>query len=173
MTKLFNHQRQKYLILLPMLFLVLNALYFRHATRVIGDTMLQEKYLEVLRATEMLAAAVEAKPERTWYNHEQNIIDSVEYLDKLYQVYGGTYKTVNGELVLITERFYETSIFEPMGFTEFTEAVFSQESGDLIIGYTPENQTYRELHVYYRWMPLYSPKGERFLVVMKPIFLML
>jgi hypothetical protein len=113
----------------------------------------------------MLAAVVDADLNREWFDHERNIQNSMEFLDRLYQVYGSAYKIADGQLVLITERFYETSPFEPLEFPEFWDAIFTQESGSLIIGYTPEGQDYRDLHLYFRWMPLYFPADERYLVI--------
>ena len=163
--KFINDRTKRYLILLPAVFLLANAMFFQYATRKIKETMLQEKIVEITDAVDALAAAVDANPDRIWYEHELNIIGSAEYLDSRYQVFCGAYKPIDGELVLITERFYETSIFEPLDYPDFTEAIHRQESGSLIIGYAPENQTYRELHLYFRWMPLYSAAGERYLVV--------
>ena len=48
---------------------------------------------------------------------------------------------------------------------EFIQAVFSNDQGKIIIGDTPENQKYRDVYLYYRWMPFYSFAGERYLVV--------
>ena len=134
MLKLFNDKKRKYLLLLPVVFLIFNALYYRYATKEIQRTLLMEKHVEIVDAVNMLAAAVDANPEREWFNHERNIHDSVEYLDKQYQVYAGAYKLVDGQLELITERFYETSPFEPLEFREFCEAISTQEYGSLIIG---------------------------------------
>jgi len=160
-----NHKMKKYLMLLPVVFLILNALYYQYAVRRIQDTMLQEKNVEICDTIDMLSAAVDATPERKWYDHEENIIGAMEDIDRLYQVYGAAYKTVDGELVLITDRVYETTIFDPLDYPEFVNAIKTQDSGDLIIGYTPENQTYRELHLHFQWMPLYSGPDERYLVV--------
>ena len=160
-----NASRKKYLILLPVVVLLLNSLYFLHATREIQKALLQEKYVEIVNAIDMLGAAVEATPERHWLDHESNIHDSVVFLDSRYQVYGSAYKMVDGQYTIITERFYETSPFTPFEFSAFRDAVATQESGHLIIGYTPENQSFRELHLYFRWMPTYSSTQERFLLV--------
>ena len=156
---------RKYTILIPVIFLLFNTFFFIYASREVNAVLLDEKYLEVVHATEMLAAAIEANPDRAWYEHERNIVESVEFLDNLYQVYAGAYKLTNDELELLTYRAFETSVFEPLDFSEFIKAINEHDSGKLVIGYTPENQTYRELHLYFRWMPLYSGAGERFLVV--------
>ena len=162
MMQFLSHRRKKYLIMLPIVFLVINAFYFMHASKEIQKTLLKEKYVEVINAVDMLATAVEASPN---YDYESNIRDSVEFMDKLYQIYTGAYKLIDGDIVLITDRIYETSSFEPFDYYEFSSIVFEQEDGRLIIGYTPENQTYRELYLYFRWMPVYSLPSEQYLVV--------
>jgi len=166
METLYNRNNKwKYLILVPIIFLVANGIYFRHAAKEIQNALLSEKYREAVDIVDMLAAAVEANAERRWLDHEQNMVASVEFIDRLYQVYAGAYKPVGGELALVTERHYETSPFEPFDFAEFAEMAAARESGDLVVGYAPEAQPYRGLHLYFRWMPLYSPPGERYLVV--------
>jgi len=150
---------------LPILFLVLNALYYKYVSEEITGALLNEKYIEIVNAIDMLDAVVMADPERQWLDYEANICDSIEFLDGLYQVYAGAYKYIDDQLVLITERFYETSPLEPLEYDEFNNTVKTQESGTLEIGYTPERQPYMEFKLYYKWMPQYSPKDERFLVV--------
>jgi len=160
-----NNGSGKKLLLLPVAFLVLNALFFSHATQEIEKTLLKGKYLDAINFVDMLAAAVEATSDRDWRDHEKNIRDSVEFVDRLHQVYAGAYKRIDDELVLFTERYYETSVFEPLDYAPLMDAINSEDYGRIVIGYTPEEQGYRELHIYFRWMPLYSPTGERYLVV--------
>ena len=165
MLKFLNHKRYKYFIMLPVVFLLLSALYYKYEIKEIQGALLLENYNKAVNYVDVLASAVEANKERKWLDHEQNICDAVEFIDQLYQMYGAAYKLVDGQLLLITERFYETSPFELLDFTEFCDTVFGQESGGLIIGYAPESQAYRALHIYFQWMPLYSPENERYLVV--------
>jgi len=165
MLTFLNGGRHKYLLLLPILFLVLNSLYYRYVIEEIKVALLNEKYIEIVNAVNMLEAAIEANPERQWLDHEANLRDSVEFLDKLYQIYAGAYKYVGNQLELVTERFYETSPLEPLDYIEFIETVTTHESGSLVIGYAPEQQPYMEFNLYFKWMPLYSPINERFLVV--------
>ena len=161
----FILKHNKYLLLIPVLLLVFNAFYFRFATAAIRDALLEEKYEKVVQAVEMLASSVEAYPDIPWFEHEKHIIASVEHLDKQYQIYGGAYKYSDGELGIITTRYFETSIFEPLDYPEFTEMALTQDSGSMVIGYTPDFQGYRDLHLYFRWMPLYSGSYERYLVI--------
>jgi len=95
MTKFLNNRKRKYLTILPFVFLILNAFYYMHASDEIQNTLLQEKYEEITNAVDMLAAAVEANPERVWQEHEHNIRDSVEFMDQLYQLYAGAYKLID------------------------------------------------------------------------------
>jgi hypothetical protein len=161
----FKTGRRKYLLLVPIIFLVANAFYFAHATREIENAMLHEKLVEIINATNGLAAAVEGNPDRLWTDHELNIKNSVEFFDNLYQIYGGAYRCTDNGLELVTYRAYETSPFEPLDYPEFVEAINNNASGNITINYAPEEQEYRDLHLYYRWMPLYSPPNERYLVI--------
>lgn len=165
MMKFLNHRKNKYLLLLPLVFLILNAFYFMYASKEIQDALLREKYDEIIDSIDMLAAAVEASTERDWQEHELNICKSIEFLDQLYQIYAVVYKPIDGYNVLISERLYENLPFDPFDFFDFSSAISKQDHGTLTIGYTPENQTYREMHLYFRWIPLYSSPDERYLVV--------
>jgi len=136
-----------------------------YAVKEIRQTLLKEKYIEVVNIVDMLSAAVEANPERHWSEHEQNIKDSIEYFDTLPQIFAAAYKVIDGELIIFTKRVYETSPLEPLERPEFIEAVFSNEQGSIVIGDTPENQQYRDVYLYYRWMPIYSAPNERYLIV--------
>ena len=163
--KFLNGKWQKYLLLIPVIFLIANAFYFMHATQEIENTLLMEKYTETINMVDMLAAAVEANDDRYWEDHEQNIVDSVEFTDKLYQVYAGAFKPVDGDLVLISERIVHSAPFDPLVYDEFITAISEQESGRVDVWYGEGTQYSRELHLYFKWMPLYSMPGERYLVV--------
>ena len=136
---------KKYLILVPIIFLVLSAVYFRYVTDEIPKILLQEKYIGIVDEVDLIAAGIETNSD---YDIEQHVINQVHFLDGLFQVYAAAY---NSELVLITSRNFETTVFDPLDYTEFTAAIQTQDSGNLVIGYTPENQDYRELHIYFRW----------------------
>ena len=155
----------RYLFLLPLAFLVLTCLYNRYEARHIKELLLLERYQALTEAVDMLAAAVDAETGRPWYEHERQITGGAEHMDGLYQIYGAVYTERDGELDLVTSRHYETSVFEPAEHPEFADAVSSGEYGGMVIGYAPDEQDYRELHTYFRWMPFPSAEGERFLVV--------
>ena len=138
----------KYLILIPLIILISTAFYHRNATKQINATLLSEKCISVQHTVDMLAASQVAA-------NEDNIKSAVEYLDKLFQIYAEAYKVSGDEYVLISERYFETSIFVPFHYPEFVNAITKHESGNLVIGYTPEEQIYRDLHIYFRWINQY------------------
>ena len=144
--------------------MLLNSIYFVLASNKIIDTLINEKYIETVHHIEMLASAVEANNERESEDHELSIINSIEYLDRLEQIYGAVYKYVDNEPILISNRYFETSIFNPFDYDEFVNNL-RKNSEHISIGYVPEEQTYRDLKLYFRWMPLYAPLEQRYLVV--------
>ena len=137
----------RYLLILPFAVLIAQSVFFMVATKKIKGIVLNEKYIEVTNNVNMIAAAIEAGGVS-----ESAIIAAMEYLDGLYQVYAAAYKDDGVHLVLISVRNFETSIFEPFDFPEFTKAVETQDSGNLVVGYTPSEQPHRGLHTYFRWV---------------------
>ena len=159
----FLQTKRKYLVLIPVVFLLFNALYFRAASREIRGAMLQEKIIQVTEAIDMLGAAVEANPDRLWYDHEKNIIDSVEYLDQIYQVFAAAYKPVDGKLTPVTARYCEGDPIEPLDNPDFYVAVQNHNNGSITQDFMYDDEPL-ELHMYYLWMPLYAPPDERYLL---------
>ena len=157
-------RRKRYVFLLPIVFLLLNAYFFQYASREIRNSILREKYVDTVNQVESLAAAVEANPERLWEDHELNIRYSVEFLDSLPMTFAAVYKPVAGKWIRISERDFATD-FDPLVYEAFLEAVDAQESGSLDVGFTPESGPFRVMHLYFRAMPLYSPLENRYLVV--------
>jgi len=163
-NSILHDSRKKYLLLLPALILVLNYFYFQHATKKIKETILQEKFIETVNHVNMLAAAVDANESRFWLDHEQNILDSVEFIDSLPLTFAATYKPIDGEIALISTLDFETE-FNPLEYEGFLETVNSKDNGKVDIGYTPEGGEYRVMHLYYHHMPMYAPPEQRYLVV--------
>ena len=142
------------------------AFYESELRREIQDALLREKYVESMHSVDMLATAVEANKERTWLEHELNIRESVGFLDTIYEVYAGAYKPDNnGGLELISQRTVHSSAFDPMVYDEFTKAIYETESGTMAAWFGVGTQYERLYYLYYKWMPLYSPPDQRYLVV--------
>jgi hypothetical protein len=159
-----NNLRRKYVFLIPVVFLLINAFYNIYVIQAIKDVLLEEKFIETVNSVDMLGAAVYANNGRFWEDNEQNIIDSINFLDNLPMVFAAAYKPVDGAYRLITER-EETTNFDPMLYGEFTREIKTQLRGDVVVGFMPEDGNNRDVHLHFRYMPTYAPPEERFLVV--------
>ena len=153
---------QTYLALIPMVIVIICACLLKNATT---EVLIKEKYVEIINSIDSMAASLERTTNRDWQEHESNIVGAVEFFDNLTEVYGAAYKYTDGELGIITERYSESTLFDPFDYDIFIKAIHTETSGKMIIGYVPDGGRYRELHIYFRWMPLYTPELERYLVV--------
>jgi len=164
LTKILNDSKKKFIFFAALLFLIVNSYWNLQSTRLIDNALLDEKYIETKNCVDMLCVAVDANPGRDWQEHENNITASVAFVDNLPLTFAAAYKPVDGTLILITERDYATD-FNPLIYDDFHAAVNENASGDLTIGFTPKGGEYRDIRLYYRWLPSYSPDGEKYLVV--------
>ena len=55
-----NHRRYQYLFLLPIVILVISAMYFSEVTKETQNSLLREKINEIVNAVDMLAQAMDA-----------------------------------------------------------------------------------------------------------------
>ena len=163
--RFMEDKKKRYLFLLPVIFLLLNALFFQHASKMIRNSILLEKYADAVNQIEALAAAVEEDHERWFEDHEINIRHFVEFLDNLPMIYAAAYKPTNNELTRFTERYFSTS-FDIQEYDEFYSAIETQDVGNLDIHFTAEDGLLYDLRLYFRYMPLYAPPENRYLVVM-------
>ena len=152
-------------MLIPFVMLLWTIPDLQNAQDEITKTLLHGKMLEVEHIVDTVAAAVEASPTRPWNYHITNVHDSITHVDGLPFVYAAGYlETVNG-LIRITERDNATN-FDPFAYPEFIEAIEQHSDfGRIVLGFTPDNGPYRDMRLYFRWMPQYSGEGNRYLVV--------
>ena len=156
----FFNGKAKYLLLLPLALLIAILAFTQYSAQKVEETVRAEKYEEIVNEINMLAAAVDANPERYWLDHEQNIIASVSYLNHPPYALCAVYKTDGGGHTLITSP-GEAAPFTLPDYQSLPIAVEQQDSGDIVIAGVRD----RDLHLYFRWMPRYSPDDERYLVV--------
>ena len=163
--KIFESKYAPWLLLLvPVFMLVVDVAVSRRIGFAVRGVLLNEKLHEASTAIDMISSLVESKLLRGTGDIEESIVGAVNYLDRVEQVYCAAYFEADngGGLVLISDRYAETSIFEPFEYDLLTEQINTCDSGNAIIGYTPENQSFRELHVYFRWI---TSNGGRYLIL--------
>ena len=164
--KIFESKYAPWLLLLvPVFMLIIDVAVSRHLGGAVRGVLLNEKLHEASTAIDMISSLVESKLLRGTGDIEESIVGAVNYLDRVEQIYCAAYfegDNNGGGLVLISDRYAETSIFEPFEYDLLTEQINTCDSGNAIIGYTPENQSFRELHVYFRWI---AANGGRYLIL--------
>ena len=131
----------------------------------INDALLHGKMLEVEHIVDVLAAAVEADPYRPYNYHLSNVCGSIEALDKLPLVYAAGYINTGNGLVRITERDNATN-FDPFNYPQFVAAIEEySDVGRVVLGFKPDGAPYRDMRLYFRWIPQYSEPNSRYLIV--------
>ena len=66
---------------------------------------------------------------------------------------------------LISESIFNEDDFDPMIYTEFVSMVNQQEQGDLVIIYSPDQKTSRELHLFFRWVSVHPGSDKCLLII--------
>ena len=156
--------KKRYLFLIPVVFLLLNAYYFQYVSAQIYDAILSEKRNEVDNHIKMLAAVANQDENRPWINNEPNIVKAVEYLDSLPMTFAGVYKRINGNLKMISKRNEEIE-FNPIRYSEFFDKIAKNESGCLELPYMKDGKVKENWHLYFQYLPMYAPPENRYLVV--------
>ena len=168
---ILNNRRWKYVALLPLMILILSAVFFMYAGREIENALLHTKFNDMVVFVESLNTAAEANQGRSASDHEAYIHKAIEHLDRQPQLFAAVYQLADDELTIVTERWYETSPLDPLARAEFREAIAGNEYGTLVMSDTPEGQQHRENLVYFRWMPPHTPDGSRSLMVVAVSYL--
>ena len=150
----------------------------------IQAALLLDKYSEITNSVNILASVAETNSKRLLFDREASIQDSMELLETVHQIQCYAYKVADGEFAMIQGQWQEkyqeqekgqgqgqshgqgdtSPPFDPLGFQELREAADSQDSGSLVVPAHPGARG-KEMHLYFRWMPLNMPAGERSLLV--------
>ena len=145
-------------------FLIALIVLYTYVGSATQKNLLDNKCAEVENELGMIAAAVNADPDEPWDSHRKNIVDSMGWLDKQPFTFAAMYAPEGEELTLLTERDNATN-FDPREFDVFNRAISKNDRGSLVIGFTPTGMKYRDMHLYYLWVPDYSWMPERYLLV--------
>jgi len=134
--------KDKWLVTIPIVFLMLFTTFFIKFHGTIKELVIAEKFVEITNLINVIAEGS---------CNEENIIHKIEYVDKFDQVYAAAYRVYNDdELVLLSNRKAETSMFNLQDHPSAEKQVLSNRHGTLVVRYTPDTQVERDLFVYYR-----------------------
>jgi len=166
-----RNRRWKSIVLIQFVVLILIVAFCMYASGEIKNALLRTKFDDMVVFVESLNAAMEANTGRPAREHEAYIHTAIERLDREAQLFAAVYQQLDGELTIVTERWYETSPLDLLARPEFLEAISEDTFGKLVIGDTPEGQQYRDNLVYFRWMPVHSNDESRCLMVVAVSYL--
>ena len=128
------------------------------------QNLLENKCEEVKNELGMIAAAVNADPTDPWDSHKDNILHFMAFLDAKPLTFAAAYAQSGSDLLLMTKRDNATN-FDPRNFNAFRDAIKKNDDGEVVIGFTPTGGVYRDMYLYYMWVPDYSEPHERYLLV--------
>ena len=136
----------------------------------INNMLLAEKLIEKQLAVDLIAEQTDFMVkadddwERAYAQYIENIMISMELIDRVEMTYAAVYDE-NLQNLSARSPSYEGSPFEPAVYPEYTEAVLANESGDLILPFTPPGAKMRDMYVHYQWMPSDASLDNRVLAV--------
>ena len=148
--------RKKWLLLLPFLFVAIVFCAIRVGENVMENLLLREKFVAVHNMVDAIGASVSVESDVPVEELLAHSLASVAYNDELPFVYAAAFTEFNGDLLLLSARDNATD-FNPLDYEAFVTATSDNTVGELTIGFTPEGMEYRELLLYYKWMPTELP----------------
>lgn len=149
-----NSRWLKYVILIPFIFMILNAVYNINATNEIENVLMNEKYGDLVACVDMLSAEVgDNVKNEAGYSYDDRVLTVLKYLGTVKNTYSTAYILKDGQLELLSEKYGEREPFSPRNYPELMEAAKFRENGHLIMAYTSEEGSRQEMQMYFRWMP--------------------
>ena len=124
----------------------------------INNMLLSEKLIEKQLEIDLIAEQADLliKKENDWANtHEQyiaNIILTIELIDRIDMTYAAVFDE-NLQNLSARSPSYEGSPFEPEKSPEYVEAVRANESGNIVLPFTPPGAKERDMYLHFQWLP--------------------
>ncbi|MCL2547742.1 MAG: hypothetical protein FWE76_01090 [Symbiobacteriaceae bacterium] len=161
-----KHNRSRLLLLIPLVFLTVNTIYFSIITRAINETLLEEKINEITNSVDLIAEVIDGSQPYDIATLERSITRAVEFIDKQYQIYSGAFAYNGEDIYLISTRYYESSALDPFQYSDFLDLVTTLDSGTIELAYKPDHQENLNIHLYFRWVSKSLDGNEaRFLII--------
>ena len=160
--------KRSILIILPFLILAIAAMYIPTMIDSINQTLLAEKFIEKKTDIDLIANTIDKfiELDDDWrtYDYQTIVGYTMQYLDEIELTYAAAY---DKDLNNLSHRnpSFENSPFEPPRYADFITAVEQNESGELILPFTPQGAETRDMYVYFKWIPTDKNLDGRFLTV--------
>ena len=145
-------------------------LFFNVINRAIERMLLAEKVIEKQFQIDVIAGQIDhlIKTDDDWEHgrehHIDTILNGIEMLDQSYMTYAAVF---DADLQNLSARSpsYEGSPFEPGTFEEFVSNIHNNETGDLVLPFSPPGSDERDMHLHFQWMPSNAALEDRVLAV--------
>ena len=148
--------RKKLLLFIPLAAAILIYISIQFSGNVTQDLLLREKFVAIHNMVDAIEASVNVESSADVETLLVHSLSSVAYIDAQPYVYAAAFTLLDGELVLLSERDNATD-FNPLDYDAFIQATQDNAVGELTIGFTPSGMEYRDLLMYYKWMPTELP----------------
>ena len=143
---------------------------FNMVSRGIDNMLLSEKLIEKQIQIDLIAEQIDCFIEKDdgWVNENDycisTILTSVEMIDQLNMTYAAVF---DEDLRNLSARSpsYEGSPFEPTTYSAYIKAVNTNESGDIMLPFTPPGSEKRNMYLHYKWIPSDASVPNRVLAV--------
>ena len=143
---------------------------FSIISRGIESMLLSEKLIEKHLEIDLIAEQtdISIKKYNNWEtnydNYAESILVSLELLDRVEMTYAAVFDESLQNLSARSPS-YEGSPFQPDMYAEYSEAVLYNESGDIILPFSPPGSKERDMHLHYQWLPSNPKLPNRLLAV--------
>jgi len=148
--------KKKLLLFIPFLAVVIIYISVQFSGNITQNLLLREKFVAIHNMVDAIEASVNVESEADVETLLVHSLSSVAYIDGLPYVYAAAFTVQDDNLLLLSERDNATD-FNPLEYADFINATSNNHVGELVIGFTPEGLPYRDLLMYYKWMPTELP----------------
>ena len=151
-----NSGVKAWLLLIPVLVMAVIYGSIRIGENVVEGLLLREKFVSIHTMVDAIEWSVNVESPVAVEDLLGHSLASIARIDIEPFVYAAAFTVTDEGLLLLSERDDMTD-FDPRHYTAFTDAIRDNTSGELTIGFTPEGMPYRDLLMYYKWMPTDLP----------------
>ena len=168
--RIFNGRR-KYLFAALLLILLGFCVYFYWAFGGTQDTLIREQAWEKQQDVGLLAVMVDTLVDldqengNVGYSYKDVLIAAVRHIETSYtSTFAQIYDSDMTPLIPQSPGVGGGAKHNPLAYSEFLDAVTTQESGSLSYWYETEQAGGREIHMTFRWVPTDASYTERYLI---------
>ena len=160
----------KFLVLVLIVVVATILVVFYIISNGINNMLLSEKTIEKQLELNLIREQIDLSIrkyddwESSYDHYVDTIVTSVELLDRVDMTYAAVFDE-DLRNVSVRSPSYEGSPFEPGVFPEYVAAVHSNESGNIVLPFTPPGSEERDMHLRYQWIPSNPELPHRVLAV--------